>query len=624
MKYKLVQSLALPNSALSINSEGIAVIDLNADGVKDVVITHSGDPKQPVKSNDPPITVMFGQKDGTFTLADTTTLPPTGWVNDFVFTDSNGNGLPEIVAVDHGREISFDPKYWARMPVYEYDPIAKKFKDLTGLTVGDTVNFYHNAANTADINQDGLNDFIVATMGYGNFRIFTGDPSSIIVDSTAAMLGKRYQEITKWNSSSYIGPGAAGAIDIGGDGDYDLVILPYSDAFTQNQSFGQIFEFQAGKMIDDRMFNVRKSPVNLPADWGYSLFRVEDINTDGLQDIVAFAENPNDQGGGTAVFVTMLQNKSGSFDVSPAFPAESLVTERKGDPFVGRVWQDYKFSLEDLDGDGDLDLFWGNWFGGAPKYFKDGIFLNDGTGHFFRETTAGNEIASQVTWAGNGGARTYMSDLNQDGIGDFLIFDQNWANGSSLTTLNVFYSQNNSTKNSNKVVIGGLSSEYSISVGSLNVQIKDKLMYDGVVQAPLNSRVVFQDKTVALDINGTAGQAYRIYQAAFNRTPDNGGLKYWIGIMDSGVSLSTVSSGFIGSAEFQKLYGTNPTNEHFVTKLYDNVLHRTPDSGGYKYWVDLLNKGGIDKINALVNFSESNENQAGVIGVIQNGIDLFS
>jgi hypothetical protein len=135
--------------------------------------------------------------------------------------------------------------------------------------------------------------------------------------------------------------------------------------------------------------------------------------------------------------------------------------------------------------------------------------------------------------------------------------------------------------------------------------------------------LVFSDATVALDINGTAGQAYRIYQAAFNRTPDNGGLKYWIGIMDSGVPLTSVSGGFIASAEFQKLYGTNPSNELFVTKLYDNVLHRTPDAGGYKYWVDLLNTGGIDKVSTLVNFSESNENQAGVIGVIQNGIDLL-
>jgi hypothetical protein len=137
-------------------------------------------------------------------------------------------------------------------------------------------------------------------------------------------------------------------------------------------------------------------------------------------------------------------------------------------------------------------------------------------------------------------------------------------------------------------------------------------------------RIQFSDRTVALDINGIAGQAYRVYQAAFNRTPDNGGLKYWIGLMDGGYTLAGVASGFIASAEFKTLYGSNPTNELFVSKLYDNVLHRTPDISGYNYWVGLLNTKKIDNISALINFSESPENQAGVIGVIQNGIDLLN
>jgi len=137
-------------------------------------------------------------------------------------------------------------------------------------------------------------------------------------------------------------------------------------------------------------------------------------------------------------------------------------------------------------------------------------------------------------------------------------------------------------------------------------------------------RLQFSDVTVALDINSSAGQAYRIYQAAFYRTPDSAGLKYWIGLMDAGVTLSAVSSAFIASAEFQRLYGPKPTNELFITKLYDNVLHRAPDPGGYAYWLGLMNTGGVDKTSALINFSESNENQAGVIGVIQNGIDSLT
>jgi hypothetical protein len=94
--------------------------------------------------------------------------------------------------------------------------------------------------------------------------------------------------------------------------------------------------------------------------------------------------------------------------------------------------------------------------------------------------------------------------------------------------------------------------------------------------------------------------------------------------MDGGYTLAGVASGFIASDEFKTLYGSNPTNELFVSKLYDNVLHRTPDIGGYNYWVGLLNNNQIDRISTLINFSESTENQAGVIGVIENGITLFN
>jgi len=72
--------------------------------------------------------------------------------------------------------------------------------------------------------------------------------------------------------------------------------------------------------------------------------------------------------------------------------------------------------------------------------------------------------------------------------------------------------------------------------------------------------------------------------------------------------------------------GSNPTNEQFVTNLYAYVMHRAPDPdpAAYGYWVDLFNRHLISNIDTLVQFSESPENQTNVIGVIQNGIDLFA
>jgi hypothetical protein len=132
-------------------------------------------------------------------------------------------------------------------------------------------------------------------------------------------------------------------------------------------------------------------------------------------------------------------------------------------------------------------------------------------------------------------------------------------------------------------------------------------------------RIKFADTAIALDTSGVGGQAYRIYQAAFNRTPDDVGLGYWISGMDSGASLASVASGFVSSDEFKALYGASPTNAQIVTKFYENVLHRAPEFEGYNYWLGMLNSG-LSVSNALAAFSESPENVSGVSGAISSGI----
>jgi TorA maturation chaperone TorD len=133
-------------------------------------------------------------------------------------------------------------------------------------------------------------------------------------------------------------------------------------------------------------------------------------------------------------------------------------------------------------------------------------------------------------------------------------------------------------------------------------------------------RLQFADVAVAIDIDGTGGQAYRLYQAAFNRAPDAAGLGFQMWAMDEAhQSLAAVAQGFIDSAEFKKAYGSLD-NRAFVTQLYANVLHRTPDEAGLAWHVKLLDDGTISRADDLVVFSESAENQAALIGSIQNGM----
>lgn len=132
-------------------------------------------------------------------------------------------------------------------------------------------------------------------------------------------------------------------------------------------------------------------------------------------------------------------------------------------------------------------------------------------------------------------------------------------------------------------------------------------------------RLQFADARIALDIDGNAGQAYRLYQAAFDRTPDSAGLAYHMGTLDGGAALATVAQGFITSPEFARTYGTL-NNTQFVTQLYANVLHRAPDAGGLDFYLQGLGNGSMGRAQTLVGFSESAENQANVVGVIGAGI----
>jgi hypothetical protein len=134
-------------------------------------------------------------------------------------------------------------------------------------------------------------------------------------------------------------------------------------------------------------------------------------------------------------------------------------------------------------------------------------------------------------------------------------------------------------------------------------------------------RLVFSDTLLAFDASGAAGQAYRVYQAAFNRTPDQSGLSYWVSAMDKGASLRDVAAGFSASSEFKALYGANPSAESLVNGYYTNVLGRAPEKGGFDYWVGVL-KAGASAGDVLASVAESAENVANVAPRIANGVQL--
>lgn len=103
-----------------------------------------------------------------------------------------------------------------------------------------------------------------------------------------------------------------------------------------------------------------------------------------------------------------------------------------------------------------------------------------------------------------------------------------------------------------------------------------------------------------------SGQVYRLYQAALDRTPDVAGHLGWFTAIQSGTSnLTDAASGFVGSTEFQNVYGPL-SDADFVELLYGNVLNREADPAGLESWVASIS-GGMSRAQVLLGFSESQE-----------------
>lgn len=217
--------------------------------------------------------------------------------------------------------------------------------------------------------------------------------------------------------------------------------------------------------------------------------------------------------------------------------------------------------------------------------------------------------------AGTGGndvlLGSWLDDRLLGGAGDDVLVgdagDDQLSGGAGLDTARYFR----------------LREEYAVSQGAAAgkwVLQDDAAAYGGTDQLDGVERLAFADGGIALDIDGVAAQAYHLYRAAFDRTPDEGGLGYWIAAFDRGMTLHGVAEWFIASSEFRDIYGPAPNNAAIVTLLYNHILDRAPEQGGFDFWVDVLDAQRADLATVLAAFSESAENVDAVAPLIGQGI----
>ena len=109
---------------------------------------------------------------------------------------------------------------------------------------------------------------------------------------------------------------------------------------------------------------------------------------------------------------------------------------------------------------------------------------------------------------------------------------------------------------------------------------------------------------VSSDAKSIEGFVARLYRLVLGREPDANGFKYWVNNLKSKkIDGADTVVGFFESKEMTK---KNLSNSDFVKLLYKVVLNRNYDEGGLKYWLNIMNEQ-VSRRYILKGFVESKE-----------------
>jgi hypothetical protein len=130
--------------------------------------------------------------------------------------------------------------------------------------------------------------------------------------------------------------------------------------------------------------------------------------------------------------------------------------------------------------------------------------------------------------------------------------------------------------------------------------------WTGQVNAGLPRANVIENFFTSAEFQDNRAPVVRLYFAYFLRIPDHGGLVFWTNYFRDGHPLAEISNFFAQSPEFVNTYGSLD-NAAFVNLVYNNVLGRAPDQGGFDFWRGQLDSSAMTRGQVMLGFSESPE-----------------
>ena len=510
-------------------------------------------------------------------------------IKDVAFADINRDGLIDIWVECTGSKNMTSHFLMNRGSYFEVD-INNRIDKVLFFGPLTTDYFRYGMGELLDVNGDTFPDLFLGQIRDNHITHINQTSLLLINDGNGYYPSSKAIKLTTPNFYyGYTSVQGVDSFDINRDGLKDLVILhtrndDVSGPLVEKAwtgSFYQIFiQTSDGQFIDRTLtYFPDQSAWSTTSNQSAKGISHADLNADGWNDlIIDYAGIKNN----TQLPQYFLNNKGAQFlvgdasllygTISPAVNLKSL--NANSDSYL-----DFYRSQTNTDGSGSIVLLLGNESLGVavPAFINGSIFNDVLKGGALNETFYGNEGKDYV----DGGSGT-----------DTVRFD-------------------------------GAQVQFIVSKTGEGLVVADQKGSNGTDTLTNIERLQFADATIAFDIgaNQIAGSGYMLYKAAFNRTPDAGGLGFWINKMDTGMSYSSVAQNFVNSAEFKTAFGgANPTVNTLVTKLYNNVLNRTPDAGGLAFWQGKLSNEGWTTADVLGFFSTSGENVTNVTPLIANGI----
>jgi hypothetical protein len=454
------------------NPDAVAVVDLNGDGIPDLVVANGGNLQTPGDT----VSVLLGNGDGTFQPQHTFAVG--SYPRAVAVADLNGDGKPDLI-------------------------IANEFDNTVSVLLGNgdgTFQTQHtfavgtgpDAVAVADLNGDGIPDLVVANGGVG--------PTGEVVTNTMSVLLGNGDGSFKTQQTFDVGdnPDAVAVADLNGDGKPDLVVANVNNGVGSG-TVSVLLGNGDGTFQTQHMVAVGSVP---------SAVAVTDLNGDGKPDLVVLNSFDN-------TMSVLLGNGDGSFQTPHttavgSHPSAVAVADLTGDGIPDLVvanTDDHTVSVllgngdgsfqtqlifdvgsfpdavavADLNGDGKPDLVAAN-----ANDTTVNVLLGNGDGSFqTRQTVDVGAFPDAVA----------VADLNGDGKPDLIVTNRN------NKTVSVLLGNGDGTFQPQQTFAVG-SGPFSVAVADLNGDGKpDLVVFNGYTVSVLlgNGDGTFQpQQTIAL------------------------------------------------------------------------------------------------------------------------------